>query len=135
MLIAGLTKRLYRSSVFVFLFLALVVSLSACGQAPALAATQPANNPIDVQEMLQKAEVAFEAGDFEEASKLAQKVIQNSPRRITMPSLGPTELIIILVIVLLLFGVGRIGKIAGELGSGIRAFKAGLQPEEDEKEV
>ncbi len=41
--------------------------------------------------------------------------------------LGPTELIIILVIVLLLFGVGRIGKIAGELGSGIRAFREGLQ--------
>ena len=31
-------------------------------------------------------------------------------------SLGPTELIIILVIVIVLFGVGRISKIAGELG-------------------
>ncbi|MDP7545600.1 MAG: twin-arginine translocase TatA/TatE family subunit, partial [Anaerolineales bacterium] len=30
--------------------------------------------------------------------------------------MGPTELIIILVIVLVLFGVGRIGKIGGELG-------------------
>lgn len=40
--------------------------------------------------------------------------------------LGPTELTIILAILLLLFGVGRIGKIAGELGSGIRAFKQGL---------
>lgn len=39
---------------------------------------------------------------------------------------GTTELIIILVIVLLLFGVGRIGKIAGELGGGIRAFREGL---------
>ncbi len=37
--------------------------------------------------------------------------------------LGTTELIIILIIVSILFGVGRIGKIAGELGSGIRAFK------------
>ncbi len=45
--------------------------------------------------------------------------------------LGPTELIIILLIVLLLFGVGRIGKIAGELGSGIRAFKDGLQGDKD----
>jgi sec-independent protein translocase protein TatA len=45
--------------------------------------------------------------------------------------IGPTELIIILVIVLLLFGVGRIGKIAGELGSGIRAFKDGLKGDED----
>lgn len=48
-----------------------------------------------------------------------------------MPSLGPTELIIILVIVIVLFGVGRIGKIAGELGGGIRAFKDGLRGDED----
>ena len=41
--------------------------------------------------------------------------------------IGPTELIIILLIVVLLFGVGRIGKIAGELGSGIRAFREGLR--------
>jgi len=47
--------------------------------------------------------------------------------------LGPTELIIILVIVLVLFGVGRIGKIAGELGSGIRSFKEGLQGDEEEE--
>ncbi len=40
--------------------------------------------------------------------------------------IGPSELIIILIIVLLLFGVGRISKIAGEMGSGIRAFKEGL---------
>jgi sec-independent protein translocase protein TatA len=45
---------------------------------------------------------------------------------------GPTELIIILVIVILLFGVGRIGKIAGELGSGIKAFRKGLQSDDEE---
>jgi sec-independent protein translocase protein TatA len=49
-------------------------------------------------------------------------------------SLGPTELIIILIIVILLFGVGRIGKIAGELGGGIRAFRDGLKGDEDENE-
>lgn len=49
-----------------------------------------------------------------------------------MPTLGPTELIIVLVIVIVLFGVGRIGKIAGELGGGIRAFKDGLQGRENE---
>ena len=48
-----------------------------------------------------------------------------------MPSIGPTELIIILVIVIVLFGVGRIGKIAGEMGSGIRAFREGLRGDED----
>ncbi len=47
--------------------------------------------------------------------------------------LGPLELVIILVIVILLFGVGRIGKIAGELGSGIRAFRDGLQGDKEEK--
>ena len=47
--------------------------------------------------------------------------------------LGPTELIIILVIIIILFGVGRIGKIAGELGQGIREFRKGLTPDEEKK--
>jgi sec-independent protein translocase protein TatA len=47
--------------------------------------------------------------------------------------IGPSELLIILFIVVLLFGVGRISKIAGELGSGIRAFRDGLQGESEDK--
>jgi len=47
--------------------------------------------------------------------------------------LGPTELIIILVIVLLLFGPGRIAKIAGEMGKGIRSFKEGINTEQEEE--
>jgi sec-independent protein translocase protein TatA len=47
---------------------------------------------------------------------------------------GLTELLIVLVIVLVLFGVGRISKIAGEMGSGIRAFKDGLQGPDAEEE-
>ncbi|MGA9396818.1 MAG: twin-arginine translocase TatA/TatE family subunit [Anaerolineaceae bacterium] len=47
-----------------------------------------------------------------------------------MPTIGPTELIIILVIVILLFGIGRISKVAGELGKGIRSFKDGLKGED-----
>jgi sec-independent protein translocase protein TatA len=50
-----------------------------------------------------------------------------------IPRLGPTELIIILIIVILLFGVGRIGKIAGELGKGIREFRQGLSSDDDQK--
>jgi sec-independent protein translocase protein TatA len=48
--------------------------------------------------------------------------------------LGPLELGIILVIVLLLFGVGRIGKIAGELGTGVRSFRDGLKGPEEKKD-
>ena len=39
---------------------------------------------------------------------------------------GIPELLIILVIVILLFGPGRIGKIAGEIGKGIKNFRDGL---------
>ena len=39
---------------------------------------------------------------------------------------GLTELIIILVIVLLLFGVGRVSRIGGELGSAVANFRKGL---------
>lgn len=41
-------------------------------------------------------------------------------------SLGPTELIILLVIVLLLFGVGRVSRIGGELGSAVANFRKGM---------
>ena len=46
--------------------------------------------------------------------------------------LGLPELLVILTIVVLLFGVGRINKIAGELGSGIKSFRNGLI--DDDKE-
>ncbi len=41
--------------------------------------------------------------------------------------LGPAELIIILLIVLLLFGPGRIAHLGGELGTALREFREGLQ--------
>lgn len=46
---------------------------------------------------------------------------------------GWPEILILLVIVILLFGVGRIGKIGSELGQGIHNFRKGMTGEENEK--
>ena len=48
--------------------------------------------------------------------------------------LGPWELLLILVIVLLIFGVGRVSKIGRELGEGIREFRDGLAGDREKKE-
>jgi sec-independent protein translocase protein TatA len=45
---------------------------------------------------------------------------------------GPLELIILLVIVVLLFGPGRIGKVAGEIGKSIKSFRDGLGGKDEE---
>jgi sec-independent protein translocase protein TatA len=50
-------------------------------------------------------------------------------------SLGVPELLIILVIVIVLFGPGRFGKILGELGSGIKSFKDNLDGEKKNEET
>ena len=44
-----------------------------------------------------------------------------------LPTLGPMELIIALVVILLLFGAKRIPELARGLGSGVREFKAGTK--------
>lgn len=48
---------------------------------------------------------------------------------------GVPELLIILGIVILLFGVGRLGKIGAELGKGIRNFRQALSGTETEEEA
>jgi sec-independent protein translocase protein TatA len=48
-------------------------------------------------------------------------------------NLGVTELLIILVLAILIFGPGRIGKIGTELGRGIRGFKEGVATDDKEK--
>lgn len=51
-----------------------------------------------------------------------------------MPSwLGAPELLIVLIIVILIFGVGRIANIGGELGKGISAFRKGIKDDEEKK--
>jgi sec-independent protein translocase protein TatA len=47
-------------------------------------------------------------------------------------NLGGPESLIVLVVVLLLFGVGRVSRIGGELGTAIREFRKGLAGEEDD---
>ena len=54
-------------------------------------------------------------------------IAETKSKGFKMPSLGPTELLIILVIVLLLFGVGRVSRIGGELGSAVANFRRGLE--------
>ena len=44
------------------------------------------------------------------------------------------ELIIILVIVLILFGPGRIGKLSGELGKSLKAFREGLSSDKEDEQ-
>ena len=41
-------------------------------------------------------------------------------------NLGPTELIIVLIIVMLLFGAARLPKLARSLGESSKEFKKGL---------
>lgn len=40
---------------------------------------------------------------------------------------APTEMLIILVIVILLFGAGRISRLGREMGEGIRAFRQAVK--------
>jgi sec-independent protein translocase protein TatA len=47
--------------------------------------------------------------------------------------LGAPELLLILAVVVILFGVGRIGKIGKELGTGMREFRKGLQGDDEQK--
>jgi sec-independent protein translocase protein TatA len=48
-----------------------------------------------------------------------------------MGSLGTPELVLILAVVVLLFGVGRVSRIGGEMGSAIREFRKGLRGDEE----
>jgi sec-independent protein translocase protein TatA len=49
-----------------------------------------------------------------------------------MPRIGPWELALILGIVLIIFGVGRLPQVGGAVGKAIREFRKGQQVVEDE---
>ena len=50
-----------------------------------------------------------------------------------MFGLGTTELIIILVLVMIIFGAGKLPQVGGALGKGLRNFKDGVKDGNDEE--
>ena len=52
-----------------------------------------------------------------------------------MPTLGAPELIIILVIIILIFGVGKLPEVGQALGKGIREFRGAADGAEDDNET
>ena len=55
-------------------------------------------------------------------------------KEIVMPQLGIPELLIILVIIVVIFGVGRLPEIGGAIGKSIREFKSQVGPGEKEEQ-
>ena len=51
-----------------------------------------------------------------------------------LPQVGGTELLILLVIILLLFGAKRIPQLARSIGTGTREFRKGISGAYDEQE-
>ncbi len=47
--------------------------------------------------------------------------------------LGAPELLIILIIVIVLFGVGRVTRIGSDIGKAMREFRSGLKEGEEEE--
>ena len=45
--------------------------------------------------------------------------------------IGPTELIIVLVIIMIVFGVGKLPQVGGAVGRGIREFRKGQKDIDD----
>ena len=46
-------------------------------------------------------------------------------------SVGPFQLLIIALVLLLLFGRGRISNTLGDVGRGVRNFRRGLEPDDE----
>ncbi|MFC2010861.1 twin-arginine translocase TatA/TatE family subunit [Chloroflexota bacterium] len=48
--------------------------------------------------------------------------------------MGPWEIVLILVIILIVFGVGKLPQVGGAIGKGFHAFRKGQSGEEDVEE-
>lgn len=49
--------------------------------------------------------------------------------------MGPWEIALILIIILIVFGVGKLPQVGGAIGKGIRAFRKAQQGEDEEEEI
>jgi sec-independent protein translocase protein TatA len=52
-----------------------------------------------------------------------------------VPNLGPLEIGLIVLIILLLFGAARLPKLGRSVGESIRGFKKGLQGDDEEEKT
>ncbi len=50
-------------------------------------------------------------------------------------SFGALEIGLIVLVILIVFGVGKLPQVGGAIGKGLRAFKKGQSGEEEEEEV
>jgi sec-independent protein translocase protein TatA len=48
-----------------------------------------------------------------------------------MGSIGVWQVLLVLVIVLIIFGAGKLPRVMGDFGKGIRSFKSGIKEEEE----
>ena len=49
--------------------------------------------------------------------------------------MGPWEIILILAVILIVFGVGKLPQVGGAMGKGLRAFRKGQQGEEENDDI
>jgi sec-independent protein translocase protein TatA len=47
-------------------------------------------------------------------------------------SIGIWQIVLILVIVMILFGAGKLPRVMGDVAKGVKSFKSGLKDDEDE---
>lgn len=50
-------------------------------------------------------------------------------------SLGMTELLLILVIIFVIFGAGKLPRVMGDIGKGVKSLKKGLKDEESSVKI
>ena len=48
-------------------------------------------------------------------------------------SIGVWQVVLVLVIVLIIFGAGKLPKVMGDLAKGVKTFRSGLKEEEEEE--